>query len=181
MQTAQDVIAFWFDECSYQDWFGADPDFDARLAERFAETQRRVAMGEAWTWRATPHGRLAEIVVLDQFSRQLFRGRREAFAADPMALALAQELVARGDDLALTPDQRSFAYMPYMHSESALVHEQALRLFAALGNEDALRFEREHAEVIARFGRYPLRNKALGRVSTPAELAYIASRDKNMF
>lgn len=175
MQTAEDVIRFWFVEHGPDDWFAAKPEFDAALAAAFTETHQAVAAGEAWQWRTTPEGRLAEIIVLDQFSRQLFRGRPRAFAQDTMALALAQEAVAAGHDRALEPDRRRFLYMPYMHSESLIIHDEALRLFTALGEEKTLEFEVAHADCLRRFGRYPRRNAALGRPSTAEELEYIAS------
>ena len=123
---------------------------------------------------SAPAGRCAEIIVLDQFSRNLFRDSPRAFAQDGMALALAQEAVAVGDDLRMDQDQRYFTYMPYMHSESLVVHEEALRLFTALGNATALHYEQRHREEIERFGRYPGRNAALGRESTEAETAWLA-------
>jgi uncharacterized protein (DUF924 family) len=177
MRDAKDVLDFWFIEHGPDDWFAGGVEFDAALATGFATTYAAVARGEAWTWRETAAGRLAEIIVLDQFSRQLYRASPRAFAGDGMALVLAQEAVAGGHDLALESEQRMFLYMPYMHSESLLVHEEALRLFTALGNAETLEFEVAHAEVLRRFGRYPRRNLALGRESTPEELAYIASGD----
>lgn len=181
MRSAEDVLTFWFEDSTPKDWFSGDAKFDARIEKRFGPTHAHVVLGEAFGWRATPEGRLAEIIVLDQFSRQLHRGKAEAFASDTMALALAQELVARGEDTGLTEAQRGFAYMPYMHSESPVIHKEALRLFTALGNEEQLKFEKAHADLIRRFGRYPMRNKALGRTSTPEEKAYIAERGDGMF
>lgn len=175
MKSAEDVLHFWFVEHGRDDWFGGGPEFDAKLSAIFGETHFAVAAGEAWTWRATPEGRLAEIIVLDQFSRQIWRGQARAFAQDTMALALAQEAVAGGHDKALDAEKRMFLYMPYMHSESLLVHEAGLPLFESLDNEDVLKFEHAHADVLRRFGRYPRRNEALGRDSTSQELAYIAS------
>ncbi|HEY0918277.1 DUF924 family protein [Devosia sp.] len=175
MPTPDDILSFWFDEHGPQDWFGGAAAFDALLAERFGAVHPLIAAGEAWAWRTSPGGRLAEIIVLDQFSRQLYRGSARAFATDGMALVLAQEAVAGGHDLELEPVRRKFLYMPYMHSESLHIHEEALRLFTALGDEDTLGYERAHVEVLERFGRYPRRNAALGRQSTPAELDYIAS------
>lgn len=177
MPTPDDILHFWFVEHGRDDWFGGKPEFDTRLADRFGAAHPRIAAGEAWQWRATPGGRLAEIIALDQFSRQLHRGSAAAFAQDGMALALAQEAVAGGHDLELDPGRRLFLYMPYMHSESLLIHEEAVRLFTDLGNEDSLNYELAHVEVLKRFGRYPRRNAPLGRTSTPEELAYIASGD----
>jgi len=127
-----------------------------------------------FAWRSTPEGRLAEVLVLDQFSRNVYRDTPQAFAQDALALALAQELVASGQDRSLPLAQRSFAYMPYMHSESTLVHAQAALLYAQPGMEDTLRFELRHKEIIDRFGRYPHRNALLGRESTPDELAFLS-------
>ncbi|RYE75255.1 MAG: DUF924 domain-containing protein [Hyphomicrobiales bacterium] len=126
-------------------------------------------------WRATPDGRLAEIIVLDQFSRQIYRGEARAFASDPMALALAQEAVAGGHDLGVAHERRMFFYLPYMHSESLVVHEECLRLHEALGIKEGIEYELAHQDVLRRFGRYPRRNAALGRTSTSVELAYCAS------
>ncbi len=170
----QDVLTFWFEEHGQADWFGGGPAMDRKIVERFADTHAAIARGEGWTWRTSPRHRLAEIVVLDQFSRQIHRGTPKAYAQDPMALVLAQELVARGDNERLSEQERVFAYLPYMHSESLPVHEEAMRLYTALGNADTLEYERLHRDLIARFGRYPKRNAILGRVSTPEELAYIA-------
>ena len=168
-----DVLRFWFDEVEPAQWWRADPAFDQTVRERFAAVHRATLRGELSAWRARPDGRLAEIVVLDQFSRNLHRGTALAFAADPTALALAQEAVAGGHDQALPPQRRLFLYMPYMHSESALVHETALRLFEALGLASNLDFERRHKAVVDRFGRYPHRNAILGRASTDEELEFL--------
>ncbi|HTM76688.1 MAG TPA: DUF924 family protein [Devosia sp.] len=173
MRSAADVIAFWFEQHGTEDWFGGKPEFDAALAEEFAETHPHVAKGEAYTWRTSAEGRLAEIIVLDQFSRQLHRGSAKAFAQDPMALTLAQEAIAQGLDLTVDPMRRPFFYLPYMHSESLLIHDEAMRLYTALGEPNQLDYEVKHREAIARFGRFPFRNKALGRQSTAEELAYM--------
>lgn len=177
MHSADDVLRFWFVEHGPDDWFSGSAEFDAKLAAAFTETQAAAARGEAWRWRATPEGRLAEIIVLDQFSRQLFRGDARAFASDDMALALAQEAVAAGHDRPLNQDQQRFLYMPYMHSESLVIHDEAMRLFTDLGDQKTLDFEIAHADTLRRFGRYPRRNEALGRESTAEEREYIASGD----
>ena len=172
MNSPTDILSFWFEQHGQDDWFGAKPEFDAAIAGKFSETHAALARGEGWTWRSTPQGRLAEIIVLDQFSRQLFRGRAEAFASDGKALALAQEAVAGGHHQFLPPDRRTFFLMPFMHAESRLVQQESIRLFTALGLEGHVKFARGHAEVIERFGRFPKRNAALGRVSTPEEEEY---------
>ncbi|WP_423069121.1 DUF924 family protein [Devosia sp. CN2-171] len=177
MQTADDVLTFWFIDHDRSHWFGGGPAFDAELTEKFADTHAAVARGEAWRWRSTPDGRLAEIIVLDQFSRQIHRGDGKAFAFDPMALVLAQEAVAGGHDLAVEHGRRMFFYLPYMHSESLVIHEECLRLHQALGIEEGIQYELAHQEVLRRFGRYPRRNEPLGRISTPEEVAYCASEE----
>ena len=173
MRTAEDVIRFWFVEHGPDDWFGGKAEFDAALAAEFAATHPRVALGEAWEWRKTPEGRLAEIIVLDQFSRQLHRGSAEAFAQDKMALVLAQEMVAQGLDTAMSLFERMFILLPFMHSESVVIQTESMRLHEALGDEKGLDFAAKHRDCIMRFGRYPFRNKALGRESTPEELTYM--------
>ena len=175
MHTPEAVLTFWFVTHDEADWFGAKPEFDAELARHFTATHAWVAAGHATAWRTSPAGRLAEIIVLDQFSRQLFRKRPEAYASDPLALSLARELVATGGDLTLEPRRRMFAYLPFMHSEDLAVHAKAAPLFAAYGSEQFSDFERRHVETLQRFGRYPYRNEPLGRPSTPEELDYINS------
>lgn len=177
MKTAPDVLKFWFELHGQADWFGGKPEFDAEIADMFADTHAALARGEGWTWRSTPDGRLAEIIVLDQFSRQLFRNGPEAFASDGKALALAQEIVGGGHHNFLTQQKRMFALLPFMHAESALVQAESVRLHVAMGDPDNLKFARGHAEIIRRFGRFPKRNAALGRTSTPEEAAYIASSE----
>jgi uncharacterized protein (DUF924 family) len=180
MRIAEDVIRFWFVEHGKDDWFGGKAEFDAALAAEFADTHPKVALGEAWTWRRTPEGRLAEIIVLDQFSRQLHRGSAQAFAQDRMAVALAQEAIAAGADHQVAPERRAFFYMPFMHAESLVIQEEGMVLFAPLG-EEMMKFMAGHRDTIARFGRFPFRNKALGRVSTPEEVAYMAEQKDRVF
>lgn len=175
MRSFEDVLKFWFVDHGRDDWFGGKPEFDAALAVGFADTHAAVARGEAWEWRRTPEGRLAEVIVLDQFSRQLHRKSPLAYANDTMALALAQEAVAGGHDRSIPAERRTFIYMPYMHSESLIVHQEAQRLFAEMGNVETLDYEMKHVEVLRRFGRYPRRNEALGRESTPEEVEHMAS------
>ncbi len=169
----QDVLAFWFDELTPQDWFNGGDDIDQLIKERFAQVHSAAVQGELYIWRDSALGRLAEIIVLDQFSRNIGRDTSQAFAADPMALVLAQEAVAGGYDHQLNDQQKSFLYMPYMHSESLVIHEQAVELFSQTGLEHNLDFEFKHKVIIEKFGRYPHRNQILGRVSTEEELAFL--------
>jgi len=164
---------FWFTELTPKQHYAKNAALDNAIRTRFGAAREAAARCELFAWRATPEGRLAEILVLDQFSRNVYRDTVRAFAQDPLALALAQELVASGQDRSLPLARRSFAYMPYMHSESALIHQQAVTLFSQAGMEDSLRFELRHQAIIERFGRYPHRNAILGRTSTPEELAFL--------
>jgi uncharacterized protein (DUF924 family) len=170
----QSVLQFWFQEITPAQWWKVDPEFDQLVLSRFSALHTQASQCELFRWRQSPSGRLAEIIVLDQFSRNMFRGSKLAFAADPLALALAQEAVAAGDDHKLPVEQRVFTYMPYMHSESRLIHGVAERLFKESGSENNYEFELRHKAIIDRFGRYPHRNEALGRESTQDELAFLA-------
>ncbi len=168
------VLQFWFHEIVPAQWWKVDPAFDRLIAERFSELHASATRSELSAWRAEPRGRLAEVIVLDQFSRNIYRGDGRAFAADPLALALAQEALAAKADLALTAEARVFLYMPYMHSESRLIHEDAQRIFRQHGSQGNYDFELRHKAIIDRFGRYPHRNAMLGRASTEEELAFLA-------
>lgn len=169
----RDVLKFWFEEIRPEQWFRKDLAFDHALSRRFGELHQRAARCELYAWRAEPEGRLAEIIVLDQFSRNIFRDMPGAFASDAMALTLAQEAVAAGADRALEPVARRFLYMPYMHSESSEIHKVAEQLFRDLGDPDVLHYELLHKAIVDRFGRYPHRNDILGRASTPEEKEFL--------
>lgn len=169
----QTILHFWFTELTEKQHFAKDAALDTLIAQRFGAVLEAGSRCELFGWRNSPAGRLAEIIVLDQFSRNVWRDTPRAFAQDALALILAQELVARGDDAQLSVPQRRFAYMPYMHSESLIVHEEALRLFAAPGLENNLDFERRHLAILQRFGRYLHRNAILSRESTAEELAFL--------
>ena len=167
------VLDFWFDPENKEFWFSKSDEFDLELEEKFGHTLQQAMQCELWIWRETAEGRLAEIIVLDQFSRNLFRDHPASFAQDPLALSLAQEAVRLDLDQQLAPDQRCFMYMPFMHSESKIIHAQALQLFEALSNPINLDFELKHKTIIDRFGRYPHRNQILERESTPEEVEFL--------
>lgn len=169
----QSILQFWFQEVEPSQWWRVDADFDQLIDKRFGELHYRAARAELFTWRTNPKGRLAEIIVLDQFSRNIYRSDPRAFAADSLALALAQEATAASADLELPQDERTFLYMPYMHSESKLIHEAAVPLFRDRAPKSNYDFELRHKAIIDRFGRYPHRNAVLGRQSTPEELAFL--------
>ena len=172
---AQDILHFWFTELTDKQRFAKDEALDATLRERFGATLQAAARGELFGWRATPQGRLAEIVVLDQLPRNLYRDTPGAFAQDPQALTLAQELVASGQGQALDLVQRTFC-LHALHAQRVAVDPRAgAGLVRAAGHgENTLDFAQRHQAIIAHFGRYPYRNAILGRVSTPEELAFLA-------
>ena len=172
--TYSDIIQFWYTEIPPRNWFVKDLAFDTMLKRRFSDIHQQAAAGELVHWRQKPLGKLAEIIVLDQFSRNLFRDSPKAFAYDALALVLAQSAIEQGADLDLLPKQKSFMYMPLMHSESASIHQQAVLLFNQPGLEDNYNFELKHQVIIDCFGRYPHRNSLLNRPSTPEELAFLS-------
>ena len=172
-QDMQSVLDFWFNEIDPSQWWVKDLAFDAQIHAQFKDIHRQAVLGELYQWRATPKGRLAEIIVLDQFSRNMYRDTPQSFAFDSLALVLAQEAIRVGDDKLLTPQERSFLYMPFMHSESLMIHERAVELFSQPNMEHNLDFELRHKEIIEQFGRYPHRNEVLGRTSTAQELTFL--------
>ncbi|MDX2319718.1 MAG: DUF924 family protein [Moritella sp.] len=171
----KDVIKFWFEEINPAKWWVKDIEFDQTISMRFSELHKRASAGELFHWRRSAEGRLAEIIILDQFSRNMFRDTTRAFAFDGMALALAQEAIACGADRELSQLQCSFLYLPFMHSESAIIHQQAVFLYQGNDIQTNLKFELQHQAIIEQFGRYPHRNTILGRESTAAELDFLAT------
>jgi len=171
--TAESILAFWFEEIDPKLWWKGDADFDALIRERFLDCLERAALGELYDWRSSARGRLAEIIVLDQFSRHVYRDTPAAFAQDSMALVLAQEAVLRESHLELTATECSFLLLPFMHSESRAIHVWAEQLYREHAPSDNYDFELRHKVIVDRFGRYPHRNRILGRVSTPEELEFL--------
>ncbi|MDK2777260.1 MAG: DUF924 domain-containing protein [Pseudomonadota bacterium] len=169
----QTVMDFWFRELQPKQWWVRDAALDAQIRQRFTALHAAAAAGELFHWRRAAAGRLAEVIVLDQFSRNMFRDTAQAFATDALALVLAQEAVAAAADQQLPVQQRVFFYMPYMHSESLRIHDEALTLFSQPGLESNLDFEHRHRTILERFGRYPHRNAILGRDSSAAETAFL--------
>ena len=167
------ILSFWFEETDPKHWFAADDAFDDLIRRRFSALMQQAAAGELFAWRATPEGRLAEILVLDQFPRNVHRNTPQAFACDPIALVLAQEAVAAGALQALPPVQCAFLLLPYMHSESRQIHDVAEALYREFAPPTNLDFELRHKAIIDRFGRYPHRNAVLGRISTPEEREFL--------
>ena len=170
----QEVLNFWFKEIEPANWWVKDSAFDNTITEKFLSIHNAAKHCELASWRETAHGRLAEIIVLDQFSRNMYRDTPQAFACDGIALVLAQEAIAAGADKALKPVEKSFLYMPFMHSESLVIHEKALALYQANGIDSNVDFEIKHKEIIERFGRYPHRNSILNRQSTAEEIEFLS-------
>jgi uncharacterized protein (DUF924 family) len=183
MTAPRDVLDFWFGVPGTPDWGRARPLWfaksqavDAEIRARFGAAVEAALRGAFEDWRATPRGALALILLLDQFTRNVFRDTPRAFAGDARALATARALIERGDDLALTLYERHFAYLPFEHAEDHAAQQMSLRLFAQLASDglpEAFEWAQKHYEVIARFGRYPHRNAILGRESTPEERAFL--------
>lgn len=184
---AQEVLDFWFLPPSHPDygqqraeWYRKDPAFDAVIRERFGATIAHAITGGLREWdEQGPRGVLARILVLDQFTRNVYRGQPDSFAGDLLGLAAARELVDSEAHLGLTPIERQFVYMPFEHAEDAAMQQRAIDLFTDLaadnaGFDEALDYAHRHRGVIARFGRFPHRNPILGRASTPEELDYLA-------
>ena len=170
------VLDFWFQR-ERKAWFAKDERFDAEIVSRFLPLYERAAAGGLTHWLQAPRSCLALVIVLDQFPRNMFRGSARAFAADPLALAAARTLVDRGWDKALTPDERMFAYLPFEHSESLADQERCLALMREIATTpetaDLPQWAEKHLDIIRRFGRFPHRNAALGRASTPEEIEFL--------
>ena len=172
MSRPSDVVSFWV-EAGPQKWFAKDDAFDAEFRRRFELDHLAAARGDHEDWSATPEGALALCLLLDQFPRNCFRQTGHAFATDPLARVIARRAIADGHDQALPEDLRPFLYLPLQHSEDMDDQRQSLALFQTLTTPDADKWARHHHDVIARFGRFPHRNAALGRVTTPEEAAFL--------
>jgi uncharacterized protein (DUF924 family) len=177
---AASVLDFWFagSDAPRDEWFKKDRAFDAQVAERFGPLIEQALSGGLAAWAHEPNNALAQVIVLDQFTRNVFRDTARAFAGDALALATARGMVARGDDLALPALRRLLVYLPFEHAEDVTTQHESLRLFAALTRADASLagfedYARRHAAVIDRFGRFPHRNALLGRASTADEIAFL--------
>lgn len=200
MGRADDILGFWFADASddtpitrgtapYQRWFGGGPELDAHITATFAADVRAARAGQYASWRETPDGALALVLLLDQFPRHVYRDRAAAFDSDEAALEIARACIERGMDEALPLCRRVFLYLPIQHSERLDDHDLALERFESLVHiarargtkilafcEAAVQAEVEHVDTLRQFGRYPYRNAALGRENTPAETAWLAAR-----
>jgi uncharacterized protein (DUF924 family) len=172
--TPDQIIRFW-QEAGPTRWFGGGPDFDRVLSERFGAAHLQAATGALCAWEADAPGALALLLLTDQFPRNIYRGSAHAFATDAMAREIADRALARGHDQAFAPVLRPFFYLPFEHHEDAASQARSVQLFTALGEKQGLEYALLHADLIARFGRFPHRNIVMGRISTPEETAYLAS------
>ena len=170
---ADDVLRFWFQELKPEQWFKKDDDVDAAIAAQFAGTHAVVDAAEIAALMSNVDTARAAILVLDQFSRNMFRGTSRAFAGDDKALKLAGEVLARRWEQGLNKSERLFVYLPFEHAEDRALQARSVALISALADDFLTKFALEHQVIIQQFGRFPHRNSILGRVSTPAEIAFL--------
>lgn len=176
MSRIEHVLDFWFSPENQPYWFATDEGFDGRVALRLGALSEQALDSQLDGWRGSPRGALALVLLLDQVPRNLHRGTAQAFAGDAVALEVAKEALDRGFETGLLEVEQLFLYLPFEHSESLEDQERCCRLYAALDqNPDWLEFARRHKVIIERFGRFPHRNDALGRVSSPEELHFMAT------
>ena len=171
-ETPAEVIAFWR-EAGPEHWFEKDEVFDEAIRARFLALHERAAAGELKDWKNSAEGTLALLLLFDQFPRNMFRGTARAFATDELARAIAAGALLKGFDAQVPSDLRTFLYLPFEHSEDMADQERGLALYTAAGDQDDLKWAQIHADIIRRFGRFPHRNAALGRSTTPEEQAFL--------
>jgi uncharacterized protein (DUF924 family) len=172
LPTAAEVIAFWR-EAGADRWFKKDPVFDEEIRWRFLGASEAAAAGKLSHWEQTAEGALALLILVDQFPRNMFRGQARAFASDALARAITAGAIVRGFDSQVPADMRAFFYVPFEHSENLADQERGIALYKAAGDAEGLKWAELHADIIRRFGRFPHRNPALGRVTTPEEQAFL--------
>ena len=173
------VLDFWLVETDPDLWFSRSDELDARIREKFSDLHERAVAGELAHWRGTPEGCLGEIILLDQFSRNLYRNDARGYAQDPQAREIMTLALARGFDAGMSKDERKFLYMPLQHSEDAADQARSIELFRALEDDDTFKYTLCHQEIIPRFGRFPHRNADLGRESTAEEMAFLEEPDSS--
>ncbi|MDH3229536.1 MAG: DUF924 domain-containing protein [Alphaproteobacteria bacterium] len=173
---AETVLGFWFNETERENWFRKDDAFDEAVRRRFAEVYRRAAAGQLDEWRDTPRGCVALVIVLDQFPRNMFRGDARSFATDAAARTVLRHALDGGFDRGLTVPEKQFLYMPLQHSEDAADQALSVELNAATGDADLLKWAEAHQRIVGRFGRFPHRNKMLGRETTPEEAEFLKEK-----
>ena len=174
-----DVLKFWFEQTEPDQWFEKDPTFDAIIRERFLGLHEILVSRGFNDLLTDAQTALAAVVVLDQMSRNMFRDAPHAFATDPQALWLAEAAIARGFDAGLTKDQRMFLYLPFQHAEDRQLQVRAVALMACLGDPELQKWAEAHRAIVDRFGRFPHRNRVLGRISTPEETEFLKQPDSS--
>ena len=174
-----DVLSFWFNELQPKDWFNSNEHLDLKMVSKFIVLHSQAVNGELFKWRDDPYGRLAEIIIIDQFSRNIYRDDQKSFLYDPLALILAQEVLYGNHHKSFYDQHKMFLYTPFMHSESPLIHEKALILLSEPGMEKLLAEEIELKKTIDRFGRFPERNSILSRLNTPEEEVYLFDKESH--
>jgi len=167
-----DVLAFWR-AAGPDKWFEKDDAFDGEIRERFLDAYTAAAAGRLAAWEEDAESALALVIVIDQFPRNMFRGDARTYAADPLARAVADRAIARGFDKLYAPPERRFFYLPFTHSENLADQERCVDLNRAAADEEGVKWAEVHADIIRRFGRFPHRNKALGRATTAEEQAFL--------
>lgn len=182
------ILTFWFGEPGSPDydsiksfWFGSTPAIDADIKSKFEEAHSLALSGNLDSLSETPDGSLALIILLDQFPRNIYRGTPQAFSSDPQALKIAKNAIVEGFDKDMTDVQKMFLYLPFQHSEDLKDQEASVKLYKDLGNSSALDYAQMHYDIVKQFGRFPHRNKILGRVNTQAETEYINNPDTPSF
>jgi uncharacterized protein (DUF924 family) len=174
-ESPQSIVEFWFSDKVQPLWFQSTPEFDAELRDRFETVWQAAEQGRLDDWAETPEGALALVILFDQIPLNIYRGDALCFATEAKSRDIATLAIERSDDAQLTDDQKAFLYMPFMHSESMTDQDKAVALYEAAGLVDNLKFAQHHRDIVRRFGRFPHRNKILGRASTEAEQAYLES------
>ena len=170
----EDILAFWR-EAGSERWYTKDAAFDAQVQRQFLGLWQKAAAGELSSWETSDDGALALVIILDQFPRNMFRDDAKAFSTDPQALEVASRAITRGADARIEPGLLEFLYMPFMHSEQMGDQQRCVELFRKAGNADNIGYAQDHAEIVSRFGRFPHRNRILGRTTTPEEQAFLDS------
>ncbi len=173
--TAQDIIDFWFSDEVKKLWFNSNPEFDEKIRNLFEATYNAGASGLLKDWQETAQGTLALVILFDQFPLNMYRGNKKGFETESLSRDIAHAAIDKGFDQNMTGAEKAFLYMPFMHSENIQDQIRSVSLFEAANLQDNLRFAKHHQDIVRRFGRFPHRNKLLGRESTPEELEYLNS------
>jgi uncharacterized protein (DUF924 family) len=173
----EEVLKFWFEELTPEDWFTSKPETDALVRERFGDLHNALKAAPPPEVETDPRAALAAVILFDQFPRNIFRSQPDAFSSDDLALHIARKALDKRFDHDMTNVEKQFLYMPFQHSEVSADQERSVDLFKSLGNEEALKYAIEHREIIDRFGRFPHRNRVLGRTTTEAEAAFMEGHE----